>query len=268
MANRRMFSLDVVNTDLFLDLPASTQALYFQFGMRADDDGFISSPKRITNMVGCNADDLKLLIAKGFVIQFDSGVVMITHWKINNYLRSDRYRPTLYQTEKESLTCNENGYSLSTVGIPVVDKMETQNSIEIVVSKDKESKENTFCAESEEPPHAHPVISLMLNNKTLHYVFESDIDNWKELYPAVDIMQELRKMKGWLDSNPTKRKTSRGINRFINSWLAKAQDNGGSRTNQSGGIYNGQTEQMLENHYNMVSEWARKKREEEGDHDS
>lgn len=139
MANRRMFSLDIVNTDSFLDMSASAQALYFHLGMRADDDGFISSPKRITNMVGCNADDLKLLIAKGFVIQFDSGIVVITHWKINNYLRPDRYRPTLHQSEKAALESSENVYSLCTVGIPVVNKMDTQVSID-KNSKEKDSK--------------------------------------------------------------------------------------------------------------------------------
>ena len=139
MANRRMFSLDVVNTDIFLDLPISSQALYFHLGMRADDDGFVSSPKRITNMVGCNTDDLKLLVAKGFIIQFNSGIVVITHWKINNYLRPDRYRPTLHQCEKAVLESNENGYSLPTVGIPVVGKGDTQDRIEIVVSKEKDN---------------------------------------------------------------------------------------------------------------------------------
>jgi len=142
MANRRMFSLDVVDTDIFLDMPTSTQCLYFQLGMRADDDGFVSSPKRITNMVGYNTDDLKLLIAKGFIIQFDSGIIVITHWKVNNYLRADRYRPTLHQTEKELLVDNENGYSVSTVGIPVVDKMETQERTEIEESKDRRVKDN------------------------------------------------------------------------------------------------------------------------------
>lgn len=137
MANRRMFSLDIVNTDPFLDMPVSAQNLYFHLGMRADDDGFIASPKRITNMVGCNADDLKLLIAKGFVIQFDSGVVVITHWKVNNYLRQDRYRPTLHQSEKALIEDNDSGYVLSTFGIPMVDKMETQVKREIGKSKER-----------------------------------------------------------------------------------------------------------------------------------
>ena len=164
MANRRMFSLDVVDTDVFLDLPISSQALYFHLGMRADDDGFVSSPKRITNMVGCNMDDLKLLIAKGFIIQFDSGIIVIKHWKVNNYLRSDRYRPTLHQTEKESLTDNENGYSVSTTGIPLVNKMDTQDSIG-KYSRDKERKEK----DSIKPPRR--ITIYFPNDESLNQAF-------------------------------------------------------------------------------------------------
>ena len=86
-----------------------------------------------------------------------------------------------------------------------------------------------ICMEPEEPESMPPVISLTLNDKTLHDIFQSDIDAWAELYPAVDIMQELRKMKGWIDANPEKRKTRRGISRFINNWLARTQDGGGIR---------------------------------------
>lgn len=131
-----------------------------------------------------------------------------------------------------------------------------------------EKSRNTSCAEPEQPPHAPPVVSLILNDKSLHDVFQSDIDGWAELYPAVDIMQELKKMKGWLESNPTKRKTKRGISRFINSWLARTQDSGGGRTNQSGGSYKNQTSQMLNDSYSMMDEWARKKRMEEMSGDS
>ncbi len=109
MAKRRMFSLDVVDTDAFLDLPASSQSLYFHLGMRADDDGFVSSPKRITAMVNASGDDLKLLIAKGFVILFDSGVCVIRDWRVNNYIQSDRYTATLYVEEKWQLICQKTG---------------------------------------------------------------------------------------------------------------------------------------------------------------
>lgn len=109
MARRRMFSLDVVNTDAFLDLPSTSQSLYFHLGMRADDDGFVSSPKRISAMVNASGDDLKLLIAKGFLIPFASGVCVIRDWKVNNYIQRDRYTPTLYTEEKQKLTCDGTG---------------------------------------------------------------------------------------------------------------------------------------------------------------
>lgn len=120
MARRRMFSLDVVDTDAFLDMSSSAQALYFHLGMRADDDGFVSSPKRITATVGASPDDLKLLAAKGFIIPFESGVCVIRDWKINNYLRPDRYTPTLYQAEKQQLASHGMPPGIPN-GIPAVD---------------------------------------------------------------------------------------------------------------------------------------------------
>ena len=128
MAKRRMFSLDVIDTDTFLDLPASSQSLYFHLGMRADDDGFVSSPKRITAMVNASGDDLKLLIAKGFIIPFEAGVCVIRDWKVNNYIQSDRYTPSIYIEEKAHLSCGKNGrYSYSdTPCIQNVSKADTQ----------------------------------------------------------------------------------------------------------------------------------------------
>ena len=107
MAAKRMFSIDVVDTDKFLDMPVSTQALYFHFGMRADDDGFVASPRKIVKIANCTNDDLKVLISKGYVIPFQSGVIVITDWKTNNFIRSDRYKATKYQEEFEQLElCN------------------------------------------------------------------------------------------------------------------------------------------------------------------
>jgi len=139
MAQRRMFSKDVVRTDKFLEMPLSAQALYYHLGMDADDDGFIASPKQITRMVGARDDDLRLLVAKGYIIPFNSGVCVITHWKLNNYLRSDRYKPTIYQTEAKQLSTSSGGVYLPslneryTVGIPTVtpsvDEWYTQDRI-------------------------------------------------------------------------------------------------------------------------------------------
>lgn len=98
-------------------------------------------------------------------------------------------------------------------------------------SKVKKSKEknNIYCTEPEKPTSAPPVITLPLNDNTDYGITQDDVDHWKELYPAVDVMTELRKMKGWCEGNPAKRKTRRGIARFVNAWLAKEQDRGGSR---------------------------------------
>lgn len=109
MARRRMFSLDVIDTDIFLEMPPSTQALYFHLGMRADDDGFVSSPKKIMSMIGCNADDIKLLIAKNFIIPFENGVCVIKDWNVNNYIQKDRYKETIYSNEFHLLKSDKNG---------------------------------------------------------------------------------------------------------------------------------------------------------------
>lgn len=113
MAQRRMFSLAVTDTDAFQDMPTSSQALYFHLGMHGDDDGFVGSPKKIARAAGCNDDDLRLLITKGFIIPFDTGIVVIRDWKINNTLKNDRYHETLYRDEKSLLILDEtNRYRL------------------------------------------------------------------------------------------------------------------------------------------------------------
>ena len=108
MAERRMFAKTIIDSDAFLDMPLSAQALYFHLSMRADDDGFINNPKKIQRVVGASDDDIRLLIMKRFIITFESGVIVIKHWKIHNYIRSDRYKPTIYEDEKSRLTEKEN----------------------------------------------------------------------------------------------------------------------------------------------------------------
>jgi len=118
MANRRMFAKTIIDSDAFLDMPPSTQVLYFHLAMRADDDGFINNPKTIMRIVGAKDDDIKLLVAKRFIIPFDSGVVVIKHWRIHNYIQTDRYTETKYIDEKNQLIINKkNGYSLKQIGL-------------------------------------------------------------------------------------------------------------------------------------------------------
>ncbi|GFE45960.1 conserved phage C-terminal domain-containing protein [Streptococcus canis] len=103
MAQRRMFSRKITETDRFLEMPLSSQALYFHLNMGADDEGFIDKAKTIQRTIGASDDDMKLLIAKGFLIPFDSGVVVIRHWRIHNYIRSDRFQATIHQDEKKQI---------------------------------------------------------------------------------------------------------------------------------------------------------------------
>ena len=109
MAKRRMFNTDIVQSDAFVDMPSSSQALYLHLNMCADDDGFIGRPKQIARMVGSNDDDLKLLIAKRFILSFDNGVLVVKHWLNHNLIRADMYKETQYKNEKSMLGLNENG---------------------------------------------------------------------------------------------------------------------------------------------------------------
>ncbi|MFW7419002.1 hypothetical protein ACODH8_02285 [Vagococcus fluvialis] len=140
MAERRMFAKTIIDSDLFLDMPLTTQLLYFHLSMRADDDGFINNPKRILRTVGCGDDDLKILITKNFIIPFESGIVVIKHWKIHNYIRVDRYKATVYSEEKQQLITNENKiYDVGmSSGIPNDNQMETQ----VRLGKDRLGKDN------------------------------------------------------------------------------------------------------------------------------
>ena len=110
MAQRRMFSLHVVDTDKFLDLSVPARLLYYELGMHADDDGFVGNPKTIVRTIGCCYDDLEELISNEYLIRFDSGVVVIRHWKMNNYIQNDRYNQTVYLDEYDSLTLEGNIY--------------------------------------------------------------------------------------------------------------------------------------------------------------
>ena len=130
MAERRMFAKAIVLSDAFLDMPLSARCLYFTLGMFADDDGFVGSPKGIMRQCGASQDDMLALIQKRFVLAFESGVIVIKHWRINNYLRNDRYTSTTYLEEKETLELDEknaytekNGFGIPSMGIPSIGKV-------------------------------------------------------------------------------------------------------------------------------------------------
>lgn len=169
MAERRMFTQKIIDSDAFLDMPLSTQALYFHLNMRADDDGFVNNPKRIQRTIGASEDDLKLLLAKRFVIGFESGVLVIKHWRMHNTLRKDRYSPTQYQDEFAKLDIKDNNaYTERLPEIPIVPELPesvatirqpsgnhpaTQYSIgKDSIDKYREDKGNTYDSCESEPP--------------------------------------------------------------------------------------------------------------------
>lgn len=227
MPERRMFAKTIIDSDAFLDMPTSTQSLYFHLAMRADDDGFINNPKKIQRMIGCSDDDLKLLIAKRFIIPFENGIVVIKHWKIHNYIQKDRYKPTIYQEELKKLKVKNNGgYGLlDTECIQDVSRLETQVRLgKVSIGKDNKDIMHGVI----NPPCQPPTITLTLNDKSEYPINQTQISEWQDLYQSVDILQELKKMKGWLNANPIRRKTKRGILKFVNSWLSREQDKSGT----------------------------------------
>ena len=127
IAERRMFAKSIVLSDAFLDMPMSARCLYFTLGMFADDDGFVNSPRGIMRQCGASDDDMKVLIAKKFVLVFESGVIVIKHWRINNYLQKDRYNETKYLKEKKSLSIDKNGsyhnHPMYTQGVYTQDRL-------------------------------------------------------------------------------------------------------------------------------------------------
>lgn len=139
MGDRRMFAKTIVLSDAFLDMPSSARCLYFTLGMFADDDGFVNSPKGIMRQCGATDGDMQILLDKKFVLLFESGVIVIKHWRIHNYIQKDRYKPTKYKEEMALLTTDENGgYKMDTNCIQPVSKMDTQVKLsKVKLSQDK-----------------------------------------------------------------------------------------------------------------------------------
>ncbi len=190
MANKRMFSIDVTETDTFLEMPLTAQALYFHLAMRGDDDGFVSNPRSIMRVTGCNENDLKTLAESGYIITFRSGVIVISDWKVNNYLRGDRYKPTTFQNELSMLTETankryvlESGNQVPTVGIPTDNQVTTQYRIEEnravvdrVATAAAESRADSDLAEIVQ--HFQEVIGMFPRSAL------DKLQRWREVYPA------------------------------------------------------------------------------------
>lgn len=179
MAQRRMFSKKITDTDSFLDMSLSAQALYFHLNMGADDEGFVDNVKKIQRSIGASNDDLKILIGKGFLIPFESGVVVIRHWRIHNYIQADRFQATIYQDEKEQLEFDKSKIaSIKPLDqcIQNVSKMDTQVRLgEDSLDKDRLDKVNNLYSGEEKEKSLSQIIkstSVKINDRQIQQIQE------------------------------------------------------------------------------------------------
>lgn len=274
-----MFTKKIVDSDAFLDMPLTTQALYFHLNMRADDDGFINNAKKIQRMIGASEDDLKLLIAKRFVLVFANGVLVIKHWRMHNLLRKDRYNPTQYQEEFEMLGLKENGSYTETVEIPMIqehgnqmattrqplgNQMATQDSIG-KGSIGKLSIEEYTMRDSDESHDKKPTKSMInsffdsiwalypvkkgkgqvsdAKRKVLYEIGEDEICRAIHRY-----LTELKKDASW-------RKPQNGSTFFNSGYVDYLDANFEPQAVQP--VQQNKTATMLEESYDMMDAWAK-----------
>ena len=201
-----MFTMKIVDSDAFLDMPLSAQCLYFHLNMRADDDGFIGNPKKIMRMIGCSEDDFKLLLAKKFLIIFENNVVVIKHWWMHNTLSKDRYHETAYTDEKQQLKIKDNkSYTLEGEGIPLkkceqnVNKMLTdceQNvnsdlGLNLDIDLDKDSNLNLSKSK-----HKYGEFNNVLLSDSEFSKLEEQLGHQK-VCEVIQHFSELKEMKGY-----------------------------------------------------------------------
>ena len=209
MAERRLFAKTIVLSDAFLDMPLSARCLYFTLGMFADDDGFVNSPKGIMRQCGASEDDIKILMSKKFLLAFESGVIVIKHWRINNYLRNDRYQETKYLEEKSELSYDENGaytFGIPNSGIPSIGKDSIgKYSIdkEKVLSNDNTKKKKFI------PPSVSEVAEYCKSVGS-----QVDAEAFVAFYESKDWFVGKNKMKSWRAAITTWEKRN-GLKRIV-----------------------------------------------------
>ena len=215
MANRRMFNKKITESDAFLEMPLSSQCLYFHLNMNGDDDGFVNNPKMIMRLIGASDDDLKLLIAKAFVLVFESGVIVIKHWRMNNTLLNDRYKPTDYQEEYKMLDLKENkSYTWKQNG----NILETQHNI----TKLNLTKENIKEGELKEKKEIKQIKEINKRNKYGEYkhilLTEEQHTHLINDYGDELVKDYIQKMDEYIQ---LKGKTYKDYNLAIRNWIKK-----------------------------------------------
>lgn len=219
MAEKRMFAKTIIDSDMFLDMSLSTQALYFHLAMRADDDGFINNPKRIQRMIGASDDEMKILIAKQYILPFDSGVVVIKHWKIHNYIQKDRYHPSTCP-EKQLVELDTKTKMYERVDTSCIQPC-TQDCIQDVsvdkVRLDKNSIDKSRLVESrnEQTDELSPLIEFCNNNVEILTPFKMQmLEGYVEDYGIEWVQKGLEKVAG-LDRTKQNVKYLGGV---LNGW--------------------------------------------------
>jgi hypothetical protein len=196
MAQKRMFSLQIVDTDAFLDMPVSCQLLYFHLVMRADDEGFIGNPKKILRLIGGQDDDLKILFAKRFLLNFESGVVVIKHWLVHNTIRMDRFNQTTYQDEKSSIITKDN--RVYSEWQPLGNQMVPQ----VKLSKDKLSKVNLSELGEKTPTPAQEAREFFKNKDIQLKAITGIAEKYNA--PPAEVQREINKfISYWTELNKT-----------------------------------------------------------------
>ena len=195
MAERRMFAKTIVDSDAFLDMPLSAQALYFHLSMRADDDGFVNNPKKIQRMIGASDDDCKLLVMKRFILTFESGVIVIKHWRIHNYIQKDRYKETLYQKEKSELVIDAKNAYTEADKVPCIQNVYTMDT-QVRLGKDSIEKEKDSVIDAPRKRFKPPTVE-----EVKEYCKERqnnvDAERFVDYYTANDWKVGRNKMKDW-----------------------------------------------------------------------
>ena len=238
MAERRMISLEVVDTDAFLDMPQSSQLLYFHLSIRADDDGFVANPRKIARSLGAGVDDMKVLITKKFVIAFEDGVCVIKHWRINNFIRKDIYKETKYLNLKQTLFIRPNGaYTLTDDGnaIPIPKGHFQLESVNVALTErqlsigkgsvDKVSEDKNKRESEDAPPSPKDFFEDKLK--------QDDFIQWlvdeKKVAPDAAALEVHKFISYWTERSSLGKERWRGekyfdIKRRLATWLMKAAE--------------------------------------------
>ena len=256
MAERRMFTKKIIDSDAFLDMPLSTQSLYFHLNMRADDDGFINNPKKIQRMIGASEDDLKVLLAKRFILAFENGVVVIKHWRMHNLLRKDRYSPTQYKEQLERLEIKENGSyteknTMATTWQPTGNQLAPQVSIGEVSRVEESIVEESIVEDimPDEPAATPPKKPQKHRYGEYNNVLltDTELDKLKDEY--TDWEDRIERLSAYIASHGKSYKSHYAT---IRNWARKDKEQPQRQPvkNQN------RTAQQLDDFYHMANDWA------------